>query len=107
MGEDVRLRVEVDTADGVIVVRLDGELDVASALPLQTVLAALEESAANVCLDLRGLQFLDSSGLRIILGAHRQLAPVGELYLRCRPGAVRRALRISGVDQVLRVEDLS
>ena len=51
---------------------LHGELDMASAPLLQSKLESAEiEAAAIVVLDLQELQFIDSTGLRIILAALR------------------------------------
>ncbi len=48
-----------------------GELDVASAPVLDEALMQVQESAATgVVIDLTGVQFIDSTGLRVLLTAH-------------------------------------
>ena len=49
-----------------------GELDVAVAGRLQTRLEALADAGEAVVLDLSGLTFIDSSGLNVIVTAHRR-----------------------------------
>lgn len=51
-------------------IRLAGELDISGAETLQETLIELDrDPPALVVLDLQGLEFIDSSGLRVILAA--------------------------------------
>ena len=63
----------VSRHDGVVWLALGGELDVFTAPRLRS---SLEEAVASdsepLVLDLRGLEFLDSSGLAVILGLHER-----------------------------------
>jgi anti-anti-sigma factor len=60
------LEVEVEERGPDRVVTLAGELDIASAPALEEALAA-GANGGRVVLDLRGLEFMDSTGLRSIL----------------------------------------
>lgn len=68
----------VSRRDGVVWLALGGELDVFTAPRLRS---SLEEATASdsepLVLDLRGLEFLDSSGLAVILGAHERREQAG------------------------------
>jgi anti-sigma B factor antagonist len=55
--------------DGTVVLRLRGELDLASADVVQQRLDELAAAGTPVLLDLDALSFMDSSGLRIVLQA--------------------------------------
>jgi anti-anti-sigma factor len=60
-----------DERDGVDVVRVGGEVDLTNADAIQ---AAVEETrSASVVLDLTGVAYLDSSGIRAIDRIHRDL----------------------------------
>jgi anti-sigma B factor antagonist len=61
--EDIAFTVE--TEDGVV--RPRGELDLATAGEVRTALRAEAEARGRVTLDLGGLRFLDTSGLRLVL----------------------------------------
>ncbi len=83
--------------DGITWLALGGELDVFTAPTLRE---AIEEAAPagseNLVLDLRGLSFLDSSGLAVILAAHERLGGTDEGELRLviqRLGAGRGPVR--------------
>lgn len=83
-------------------VALRGELDLAGAPELseRLELAILESQGAFV-IDLCELEFLDSSGMQVLL---RALGLLGredrQLVLVCPPGPVRRALDVAGLRDV-------
>jgi anti-anti-sigma factor len=62
-------RIEEDRRDGTIVLRLHGELDLASADAVALRLDTLAASGDAVLLDVDRLSFMDSSGLRVVLQA--------------------------------------
>jgi anti-anti-sigma factor len=65
------------TAGEVLVVRLAGELDGRAAPAVQSRLAELCAAGRDVLLDLAGLTYLSSAGLRTLLLAHRWAQAAG------------------------------
>jgi anti-anti-sigma factor len=63
------------TSAGDVLISLTGELDLSGAGPLDEELdrLAAEDGVRRVVLDLRGLEFMDSSGLRLVALAERRL----------------------------------
>jgi anti-anti-sigma factor len=91
------LSLETSMAGRVAVVALHGELDLAGAAALEHELSQLEsEPPEAVVLDLRRVEFMDSSGLRVIAVASQRAADRG----------VRLAL-VPGGDQVMRVFEIT
>ena len=76
------------------VIALAGELDLAGAAALERELALLQGGALVV--DLRGLEFMDSSGLRAIVTSAQRAQDAG-----------RRFALIPGAAQVMRVFDIT
>jgi anti-anti-sigma factor len=76
------------------VIALSGELDLAGAAALEQELALIGADAFVV--DLRGLEFMDSSGLRALVTAWQRAQEVG-----------RRFALIPGAAQVMRVFDIT
>jgi anti-sigma B factor antagonist len=78
---------------------LAGELDIADVPRLEHALdAAIAETTGAFLLDLCELEFLDSSGIRVLLRARALLGREDRvLVLVCPAGPVRRALELTGV----------
>ena len=95
-----------DTTDGTVLIRLEGELDMASAPRLGRILhEALDGGAATVALDLTGLTFLDSTGIRVLFSAHRRAAAQGCAFiLRSPTRSVLKVLRLTGVERLMVIE---
>jgi anti-sigma B factor antagonist len=73
MGIPVSNAFKIDVVPGEhrIVVRVEGELDVATAPALGDVLLQAETAGvAVIAIDLTGVSFIDSTGLRALLEAH-------------------------------------
>jgi anti-anti-sigma factor len=91
------LSLETSVAGGAAVVALSGELDLAGAAVLEQELERLEDdSPGAIVLDLRRVEFMDSSGLRLI-AVTMQRAQAGR----------RRFALVPGGDQVMRVFDIT
>jgi anti-anti-sigma factor len=103
---DDLLQLRVDSRDGRVVVRLDGELDASNVPVLRDYLGkVLERRPIAVVLDLGDLFFLDSSGVTAILDAHRRAEEMGlSLSLNGPRPFVLKVLELSGITQSIRIE---
>jgi anti-sigma B factor antagonist len=96
------------TSAGDALIALTGELDLVGATPLEEEIARLaeQEGVRRVVLDLRELEFLDSSGLRTVALAERSLGVDGrELVLVRGRDAVQRVFAITRMDEHLAFVD--
>jgi anti-sigma B factor antagonist len=99
--EGLEVRVE-DAATG-HVLRLSGELDLASAGVLDTAIAELcTDGAERIVVEMDELQFMDSTGLRSVL-VGQELCQVNgcELLIGEMSPQVERLFEISGVGEKL------
>lgn len=96
MTEGSPLELERRRDGGCEIVGLRGELDLTNAHALEE--ALLAASADAVILDLSGLSFIDSAGMRTIDHAHRRLGDEGRALLLVAPPESRAAwtFRIAG-----------
>ena len=76
-----------------------GEIDAVSAETLSVRLSELIDDGARVIvLDAGAVSFMDSSGLRVIIGAANRLRALGgQLFIEGMSGAVQRVLEITGL----------
>jgi anti-sigma B factor antagonist len=89
-----RFSLQTSHAGPTAVIALVGELDLAGAATLERELEGVDASA--VVIDLRGLGFMDSSGLRALAVAAQRLHRAG-----------RRFALVPGAAQVMRVFDIT
>lgn len=89
--------------DAGVTIALSGELDVAGCPAVTAELERVErEEPARLVIDLRRLRFIDSSGLRVLIGAHQRAQAAGRpLSVRIAGGTVARAIELTKLDQVL------
>jgi anti-sigma B factor antagonist len=96
------------TSAGDALIALSGELDLsgAGALDEEIDRLASEDGVRRVVLDLRALEFMDSSGLRLVALAERRLGAAGrELVLVRGPEAVQRVFEITRMEDHLTFVD--
>jgi anti-sigma B factor antagonist len=98
--------VEVRDADAVVV-DVAGELDLASSPMLEQELeSSAVTSAPLVIVDLRRLEFMDSTGLSVLVRAHQRAVENGRRFAVVRgPQQVQRLLTLTGVAERLTLAD--
>lgn len=80
------------------------ELDAGNAGEFKRAMGSLSESAVKVVLDLKRLEFIDSSGLGAILSSLRQLAARGgDLKLCCTTRHVRAAMELVRMHRIFAI----
>ncbi|MDT8913341.1 anti-sigma factor antagonist [Amycolatopsis sp. PS_44_ISF1] len=101
---DAALRVSRERSGSTCVLRVTGEVDVATS-PLLRREATLDEDALQVLiLDCTGVTFLDSAGLTVLVQVDQWCRErAAELRIITRTRAVLRALQITGLDRVLTI----
>ena len=101
--EDGVLSVQVEPRGGELVIRASGELDIASVKRLEDELSrALDSDASAVVLDLGGVSFIDSTGLRVLLLAAKLATANGKPLSMVRiTEPVREVIALSGVERSL------
>jgi len=102
--------VDARRAGGALVVAPRGDLDLESAPAVQATLDQREPSDSRVVLDLRAVEFLDTSGLRLIVRCAEQARRDGFSFEVVRGSRhVQRIFAIAGLDsgEIAFVDDLT
>ena len=93
--------VDVERRDEVTIVQPRGELDIATVQTLHAVLDGVE-IAGRLVLDLRGLSFIDSTGLHLLGALNRRAQRDGfQLTLIAPAAPADRAIQVTGLAQAL------
>ncbi|NPV70900.1 MAG: anti-sigma F factor antagonist [Firmicutes bacterium] len=102
------MKVDFESAGNVLVVRVEGELDLSTAPQFRaSVEHALDRTMARDCiLNMKGVSFIDSSGLGAILGRYRRVTQAGGKMALC--GVIQRVrpiLELSGIKRIMPLYD--
>lgn len=99
------MRIERREDGHELLLTLEGRLDAGSCRNLEDELeAALRRGAYRVALDMGGVDFLSSAGIRSLLRYRKMLAPIGgDLSIRRPSEFVREILEMSGMDEFFAV----
>lgn len=102
-----RLHVEVGQQGKSTVITPSGELDHHTADVLSEPMdAAVDAGATRLVLDCSGLEFCDSTGLNVLLGARLRVEALGGgVHLAAMRPTVARVFEITGADAVFTVHD--
>lgn len=96
------LEIVPEDQGAVRVLRLKGRLDAVTSDRLQQHLSGLVRERARVVLDLGGVDYVSSAGLRVLLAAHDDLERGGgRLILAAIQDYVAEVLEVAGLDSVL------
>jgi len=100
-------RVEVQNQDQATVIAVSGELDLASSPALQEELDRVSASDSQLLIiDLRELDFMDSTGLSVLVRAHQRAEQEGRRLAMVKgPQQVQRLLSLTGVADRLTLVD--
>ncbi|MFL5821225.1 MAG: STAS domain-containing protein [Solirubrobacteraceae bacterium] len=101
--------LELDSEDrnGYVSLALRGELDISSAPQVEDALARLEAGKPSLLvIDLRSLQFMDSTGLRTVVSADTRARDQGRRVAVVRgPDSVDRIFSVTRLDERLQIVD--
>jgi anti-sigma B factor antagonist len=98
----MELGLDVQKADSHAVVDVKGEIDVYTAPKLREKLIELvSEGSYDVVVNLEGVDFLDSTGLGVLVGALKRVkAHDGSLSLVCTQDKILKIFKITGLTKV-------
>ncbi|HEX3262444.1 MAG TPA: STAS domain-containing protein [Solirubrobacterales bacterium] len=101
------LEIVTEKHDGQTRMALVGELDIASAPRFEEGLAEVERDTPGVLVvDLRRVDFIDSTGLRAVIAADERARAAGRRFVIIRgPAAVERVFSVTQLDQRLEIVD--
>lgn len=86
--------------DGVSVISVSGEIDLVTAPALeQSIGAVLADSPTALVIDLSGVEFLGSVGLKILASTYERLEESIEFGVVARGPATRRPIHLTGLDK--------
>jgi anti-sigma B factor antagonist len=104
----VELKVSTWSQGDRTVMAVTGEIDLYTAPRLhgELVAALAGETAVRLVVDMSGVEFCDSTGMNVLLAAHRRAQEQGgDLELAAPRATVRKILQVTGLETVFTVVD--
>ena len=98
------MTIEIKRANELITVMLVGRLDTTTAPALDKTLNENIEDNASLVLDLKGLEYISSAGLRVLLGAQKRIGKMGSMKLINVAEAVMEVFEMTGFADILTIE---
>jgi anti-sigma B factor antagonist len=99
--------LDLHERDGYAVLLVSGEVDVATVPRMREQLHSLVAQGDNrIVVDLDAVDFLDSTGLGVLVGALKRVrASGGDLQLICTQPRIRKVFEVTGLTKVFAIHD--
>jgi anti-sigma B factor antagonist len=98
------MTIEIKRQAEATVIKLVGRLDTNTAPALEKTMNEDIGDTKNLVLDAKGLEYISSAGLRVLLGAQKKLQKIGSMKLINVCDAVMEVFEITGFADILTIE---
>ena len=98
------MTIEIKRQAYATVIELVGRLDTNTAPALEKTISEDIGDAKNLVLDVKGLEYISSAGLRVLLGAQKKMQKIGSMKLINVCEEVFEVFEMTGFSDVLKIE---
>ena len=98
------MTIEIKRTAEETVIEIAGRLDTTTAPALDKTIREDIGDAKSLVLDVKGLEYISSAGLRVLLGAQKKMQAVGSMKLIHVCEAVMEVLEMTGFADILTIE---
>ena len=98
------LNINKKTENGALTVALEGRLDTTSAPQLEGELKGALEGVTSLVLDLEGLEYISSAGLRVLLSAQKLMNKQGEMTITHVNDVIMEIFDVTGFTDILTIQ---
>jgi len=104
---DIFFRTQVREVEGIPVIELEGEVDLSTSPAFkEEVYKVIESGKRDVVIDLDGLDFMDSTGLGVLVAVlEKTSVEGGSVRLVCSKRNILKVFGITGLDKVFPIYD--
>ena len=97
------MNIEIKRNTDETIIALVGRLDTTTAPVLDKTNNSDIEDTANLVLDLKGLEYISSAGLRVLLGAQKRMQKIGSMKVTNVCEAVMDVFEMTGFADILTI----
>ena len=98
------LNINKKTENGALTVALEGRLDTTSAPQLEGELKGSLDGVTSLVLDLEGLEYISSAGLRVLLSAQKLMNKQGEMTITHVNDVIMEIFDVTGFTDILTIK---
>ena len=99
------MKIEKKEGGNRLTLVLTGRLETTTAPLLKEVMDKRTEQVSEIVIDMAGLEYVSSAGLRVLLSISKQMDAVdGSLVIKNANEDIRDVFKMTGLDDILRVE---
>ena len=98
------MTIEIKAAADATTIEVAGRLDTNTAPVLDKTIQEDIKEVTHLILDLRGVTYISSAGLRVLLGAHKKMQKIGSMTVKNVCAEVMEVLEMTGFADILVIE---
>ena len=98
------LKIEKATEGNNLTVALNGRLDTMSAPQLEGEMRTAVDGITRLTFDLKGLEYVSSAGLRVLLSTQKKMNTQGSMVVRNAREEVKEIFEVTGFADILTLE---
>lgn len=98
------MTIEIKRSAEETVIEIVGRLDTNTAPALDKTISEDVSDSQNLILDLKGLEYISSAGLRVLLGAQKKMQKNGSLKVRNVCDSIMDVFDMTGFADILTIE---
>jgi len=101
----VDIKIDLREVEKLPVIEVTGEVDVYTAPKLKSrILSLIDNQQYSMIIDLNGVDFMDSSGLGVLVGGLKRVGPhEGSIALVLNRPNILKIFKITGLDKVFKI----
>ena len=95
------MTINMERKDDRLCVSLEGRLDTSTAPKLEAELKGALDGVTDLVIDMKGLRYISSAGLRVLLSAQKVMNRQGEMVVRNANEGIMEVFEVTGFTDIL------
>ena len=95
------MNINIEKANDATVIKIDGRLDTTTAPELEKAINNEGDALENLVLDFKGVDYISSAGLRVLLGAQKKMQKIGSMKVTKVCEEVMEVFEMTGFADIL------
>ena len=98
------MNINIEKVNGATVMKIEGRLDTTSAPELEKAINGEGDALKNLVLDFKGVDYISSAGLRVLLSAQKKMNVQGHMELNNVSESVMDIFDMTGFAEILEIK---